>query len=194
MPLLAVEVVCHPDCPSPQKGETNRPQKRLVYARLGIQEYWRLATNAAAPLSGYTLDSTDGESVPLTEYRRIAVAPDGAQRSHVLGTSLRWAGRILECWHAEWARWVPTVDILNWQAEREAELRGEQRGWLHSLVPRLHRILDPAAPGAAAQVQQQWERRPPATWPSEETLVRLETTPQEWRHLLQLELPLEVRP
>ena len=116
-PLLAVEVVSHATAPM---AANDWEHKMQAYARMGIGEYWLLDDRQDSPLNGYTLDSAAPDAA---EYRRIDVGPGAGQNSPVLGTSLRWVVDTLECWHSEWGRWVPVLDIPVLEAAFEADAR-----------------------------------------------------------------------
>ena len=117
-PLLALEVVSHS---SPQVEDNDLIHKRIVYATMGIREYWLVDTQQDFPLRGYNLDF--GWTPPRNgEYQLKSISDDDGQASHVLGTSLRWVADTLECWHAGWGRWVPVVEIPVLEAEARVHL------------------------------------------------------------------------
>ena len=84
-PDLVMEIV------SPSSGRTDRVEKRVDYARLGIGEYWRFdekGRSAEERLAGDRL--ADGEYVPI----EIEELPDGSLQGYsaVLNLHLCWAG------------------------------------------------------------------------------------------------------
>ncbi len=173
VPLLVVEVVSHSDR---EQRDNDWRHKMFTYARMGIREYWLVDPQQRSPLWGYTLDAADGTPYRLTTYRLIEADAEGGMASQVLNTSLRWAPEGIQCWQAPWEIWVPVEDLPAMQAA----LKGELKIWGRML----HRILDATAPGAADPVMQHWAYHPPQTWPSDETLDQLETTPEAWHRLL----------
>ena len=181
VPLLVVEVVSHADR---EMQDNDWRHKMSAYAHMGIREYWLVDTEKQPALHGYTLDATDGTPGRLSRYRLIEADADGGMDSSVLAASLRWAQGVMECWYAPLETWVPVEDLPVMQAEIVAELKGELQGELKTWGRILHRLLDTAVPGAADQVLQHWSEHPPGTWPSDETLERLESAPGEWHHLL----------
>ncbi len=181
VPLLTVEVVSHSDR---ERQDNDWYKKRFVYAGMGIREYWIVDDSLPDPLRGFTLDGLDGTVCSLPQYRPLTVDAEGGQDSLVLDASLRWAEGDLQCWCANRGAWLRVTDIPILQAERKGELQGELKGELKTWGRILHRLLDAAAPGAAAQVLQRWTQTAPSAWPSDETLDRLEATPEAWRSLL----------
>ena len=173
VPLLVVEVVSHSD---QEQQDNDWRHKMAAYAHMGIREYWIVDQRKLPPLWGYTLDAADGTPYRLTTYRLIEADAEGGMDSMVLDTSMRWAQGGVECWYALLETWVPVEDI----PVLEGKLEGKLEVWGHML----HRLLDTVAPEAADQVLQCWSERPPDTWPSNETLDRLESAPGDWRQLL----------
>ncbi len=128
VPLLVVEVISHSDA---AVAANDLDRKWRAYARMGIREYWLLDDRQDSPLNGYTLDSAAPDAA---EYRRIDVGPGAGQNSPVLGTSLRWVVDTLECWHSEWGRWVPVLDIPVLEAAFEADARARVEAVLGSYL------------------------------------------------------------
>ena len=177
VPLLVVEVVSHS---SQEMRDNDWRHKMSAYAHMGIREYWIVDTERRPPLCGYTLDAADGTPGRLSQYRLIEADAEGGMDSRMLAASLRWAQGGLQCWYAPLAAWVPVGDLPVKQAEMLAERQGELKTWGRIL----HRLLDAAVPGAADQVLHRWSEHPPDTWPSDETLDRLHSAPEQWCHLL----------
>ena len=175
-PLLVVEVVSHSER---ALRDNDWHHKMAVYAQMGIREYWLLDRLLPDPLHGFTLDAADGTARRLPRYRPIETDADGGLDSMALQVSLRWAEGGLQCWQEGAAAWIHVEDIPELKARAEGELKTWGR--------MLHRILDAAVPGAADQVLQSWAETPPSAWPSDETLDRLESAPEQWRRLLLVE-------
>ena len=177
VPLLAVEIVSHSDR---EQRDNDWHHKMAVYASMGIREYWLVDKRQPDPLSGFTLDAADGTSHSLKRYRPIPADADGGMDSMVLHVSLRWRDGGLQCWQAGAGAWVRVMDIPVMQAERKAEIAGA----LKSYGPILHYLLDATEPGAADWVLQVWAETPPSTWPNQNTIDQLASSPGAWRHLL----------
>ncbi len=189
VPLLVVEVVSH-------SGRDIRNNdwhsKRFAYARMGIREYWILDEEQEDPLCGFTLDTPDGIVCGLHQYRLIEADEDGGIDSLVLGVTLRWADRNLQCWSAVQDTWLNIQDIPIMQSQREGRREGQREGRREGIVEGelktwgriLHRLLDSAAPGAADKVLTAWTEAPPRSWPSDAVLDQLEVAPHAWYELL----------
>ncbi len=180
-PLLAVEVASHSDR---SQRDNDWHKKMFAYASMGIREYWIVDEQQWDPLQGFSLDAADGAPHILQAYRPIAAGADGGRDSMVLDASLRWVEDDIQCWHEEQGKWVRVADIPLMQARSKGRTEGRIEGELKTWSRMLHRMLDAAAPGAADAVLQHWATAVPSTWPSDETLDRLVSTPEAWRHLL----------
>ncbi len=180
-PLLVVEVVSHSER---ELRDHDWRHKMAVYAQMGIREYWLLDRLLPDPLHGFTLDAADSTASGPARYRPIETDADGGMDSMILDASLRWTAGDIQCWQAGPGQWVRVADLPVMRARAAGKIEGEIKGELKIWGRMLHRILDAEAPGATDQVLQSWTENPPATWPSDETLDRLESAPGQWRRLL----------
>ena len=102
-------------------GRRDTIDKRVIYAQLGIPEYWRFDETGqyhGAPLAGDRL--ADGQYVPI----EIAELPDGSRQGYsaILNVALRWTNGRLG-WHdPNTGQHVPTI-----ASERADRARAEAR-------------------------------------------------------------------
>ena len=101
-------------------GRRDYIQKREIYARMGITEYWRFDHTGGryhdAPLGGDRL-AEDGAYRPVD----LFTEPDGViwGYSETLGLSLCWINRRLRFWNRATQEYLPTPQEL--EAERDNE-------------------------------------------------------------------------
>ena len=121
-PDLVMEIV------SPSSGRTDRVEKRVDYARLGIPEYWRFdekGRDTGERLAGDRL--ADGEYVPI----EIEDLPDGSLQGYsaVLDLHICWVGGELMFRDPATDRPIASLESVSVeaQAEREARSAAESR-------------------------------------------------------------------
>ncbi len=178
-PLLVVEVVSH----STSRVRTNDLVDKMgFYARMGIQEYWILDSDADEPLLGFAQDKRARPSMIWREYREISLNPDGSRTSQVLGTDIRWQDGRLEAWDQESASWLRITDIPALESRREGHQAGQLGVWQAWLEPRI-------GSEAWRQLVTAWQDHPEAK-PEDEQVFSVILNPHAW-HLL---LPSAVAP
>ena len=113
-------------------GRRDTVDKRIIYARLGIPEYWRFDETGqfhGARLAGDRLAGDRYESISIEEL------PDGSRRGHsaILNVELRWTdGRL--GWHdPDTGEHIATLE-----SERQARIQAESR--VQELENRLHQL------------------------------------------------------
>ena len=105
---------------SPSTGRRDTIDKRVIYAELGIPEYWRF--DEAGQYHGTRLAGdrlVDGRYEPI----QIDELPDGSLQGHspILNVNLRWVEGQLGWYDPSTGEHVPTME-----SEREARLREQQ--------------------------------------------------------------------
>ena len=113
-------------------GRRDTVDKRIIYAQLGILEYWRFDETGrfhGARLAGDRLVRGQYVPVPIDEL------PDGSLqgRSTVLNLDLRWTNGLLG-WHDP----ATGQHITTLSSEREARIRAESR--VEELESQLHQL------------------------------------------------------
>ena len=135
---------------SASTGREDVGQKRDIYARIGVPEYWRFD-----PKDGeYHGERLAGDRLVGGVYRPIALttAPDGILKgySEVLGLSL--------CWDNNWPRlYDPATNsyLTNWRQERAARQAERAAYEAQAAVEQAERLAERAARQAAeARIRQ----------------------------------------
>lgn len=126
---------------SPSTGRRDTQDKRIIYATLGIPEYWRFdetGQHHGTRLAGDRL--SDGQYVPIP----IAELPNGSLQGHsdVLNLDLRWTEGQLG-WHdPETGRHVATLSSEREALAREREALAEAQARIQELETQLRQLRD----------------------------------------------------
>ena len=147
-PDLVLEIV------SPSSGRTDRVDKRVDYARLGIGEYWRFDERGRSPgerLAGDRL--VDGEYVP----EEIEEKPGGVLQGYsaVLDLHLRWEAEKLMFYNPATGESIATLEGQIARAEAaEARAEAEREGRLQERQSR------EAAEARVRELEERYGERP----------------------------------